>query len=282
MALCLALALTCCGGAGELQAQAPIVANATPIALVDPMSLDPPFAAPLPPASIVEGGPPAVPVPRNVRSAAAAAGGAVVQRPVRRIADLPGSGVGPNDKVVALTFDDGPDPNFTPQVLDVLSRYQVPATFFMIGWEAAASPDLVKRIADGGNGVGSHTWSHVDLTRQSDATLAVQVDRTKALLSSETGRTVSCLRPPQGHQNPGLVHRLSERGVTTVLWSADTRDWTRPGTETIVQRALLKLSPGTIILMHDGGGDRSQTVEALPRIIQSVQSQGYRLVPICR
>jgi peptidoglycan-N-acetylglucosamine deacetylase len=208
----------------------------------------------------------------------AASGGA---RVVRRTGDLAGRGAGPGDKVVALTFDDGPDPVFTPRVLDVLSHYQVSATFFMVGWEAAASPDLVKRVVAGGNGVGSHTWNHVDLTRLSDAGMTVQVDRTAALLSFETGRKVNCIRPPQGHENPGLVRRLSARGLTTVLWSTDTRDWTRPGTDTIVRSALANLSPGTIILLHDGGGDRSETVAALPRIIESVLSQGYRLVPIC-
>jgi peptidoglycan/xylan/chitin deacetylase (PgdA/CDA1 family) len=190
--------------------------------------------------------------------------------------------VAPGDKVVALTFDDGPDPVFTPKVLDVLSQYQVPATFFMIGWEAAASPDLVKRVVNDGHGVGSHTWSHADLTRQNDVGLGIQVDKTEALLSSLTGWKVSCIRPPQGHQNPGLVRKLSDRGLTTVLWSTDTRDWTRPGTNTIVKRALANLSPGTIILLHDGGGDRRQTLAALPQIIESVRAQGYQLVPICR
>jgi peptidoglycan-N-acetylglucosamine deacetylase len=91
------------------------------------------------------------------------------------------------------------------------------------------------------------------------------------------------LHPPAaGHVNPGLVRRLSDRGLTTVLWSADTRDWTLPGTDTIVRRALADLSPGAIILMHDGGGDRRQTLAALPRIIESMHAQGYRLVPICR
>jgi peptidoglycan-N-acetylglucosamine deacetylase len=216
------------------------------------------------------------------RRALVSKGGQGGPGPALRIGDLPGSGVGPADKVVALTFDDGPDPSFTPRVLDVLSHYDVPATFFMIGWEAAASPDLVRRVAASGDGVGSHTWNHIDLTRLSDAGMAVQVDKTQALLSSETGWKVACIRPPQGHVNPGLVRRLSQRGLTTVLWSADTRDWTLPGTDTIVRRALAELSPGAIILMHDGGEDRRQTLAALPRIIESVHAQGYRLVPICR
>jgi peptidoglycan/xylan/chitin deacetylase (PgdA/CDA1 family) len=202
--------------------------------------------------------------------------------PVRRVGDLPGSGVGPADRVVALTFDDGPDPIFTPKVLDLLAQYGVPATFFMIGWEAAASPDLVRRVAAAGDGVGSHTWNHLDLTRLNEAGMAVQVDKTEALLSSETGWKVTCIRPPEGHEDQALVRRLSQRGLSTVLWSADTRDWTRPGTDTIVRRALADLSPGAIILLHDGGGDRSETLAGLPQIIEGVQSQGYRLVPICR
>jgi len=202
--------------------------------------------------------------------------------PARRIRDIPGSGVVKGDKVVALTFDDGPDPVFTPQVLAILAKFGVPATFFMIGWEAAAAPELVKRIDAAGDGVASHTWSHVDLTRQNDAGLKVQVDQADALLASIIGRRVTCIRPPEGHQNPGLVAKLSARGLTTVLWSVDTADWTRPGTARISRRALTDLSPGAIILLHDGGGDRSETVEALPSIIQAIQAQGFRLVPICR
>src|SRR2546422_4539686 len=102
------------------------------------------------------GGPPAAPIPGPGGPVEAQRGGSPGGLVVRRIGDLPDSGVGPADKVVALTFDDGPDPSFTPKVLDMLAQYQVPATFFMIGWEAAASPDLVRRIAAAGDGVGSH------------------------------------------------------------------------------------------------------------------------------
>jgi len=267
VALCLALMSCSQTGNRHTQAAGPPFARATAGPAEHPHPLT---EHPAPPALTVPG--------TVVKGGQGAAGGLV---PVRRIGDLPGSEVGPADKVVALTFDDGPDPVFTPRVLDVLAQYHVPATFFMLGWEAAASPDLVRRVAAAGDGVGSHTWNHLDLTRLGEAGLAVQVDRTGALLSAETGWTVTCIRPPQGHEDPGLVRRLSERGLTTVLWSADTRDWTRPGTDTIVRRALAGLSPGTIILLHDGGGDRGETLAALPRIIESVQSQGYRLVPIC-
>ncbi len=267
IALCLALVSCSQTGIRQTQAAAPPAARAAaPGVEANPLTVHPAHPLPTVPGRVLEGG--------------QGAAGRLV--PVRRIGDLPGSGVGPADKVAALTFDDGPDPNFTPKVLDVLAQRQVPATFFMIGWEAAASPDLVRRIAAAGDGVGSHTWNHLDLTRLDEAGMVVQVDRTEALLSSETGWKVTCIRPPQGHENPGLVRRLSERGLSTVLWSADTRDWTRPGTDTIVRRALANLSPGAIILLHDGGGDRGETLAALPRIIETVQSQGYRLVPICR
>jgi peptidoglycan/xylan/chitin deacetylase (PgdA/CDA1 family) len=195
---------------------------------------------------------------------------------------VPGSAVVPGDKVVALTFDDGPDPIYTPRVLDVLGHYQVTATFFMIGWEAAADPNLVERINATGDGVANHTWSHVDLTRLNPAGLAKQVDQTDNLLASLTGRRISCIRPPQGHYNPTLLSRLAGRGLTTVLWSVDTRDWTRPGTTRIVRSALTDLSPGAIILLHDGGGDRSETVQALPSIIEGIRAAGYRFAPICR
>lgn len=268
IALC--LALVSCSQTASRQAQpaGPPVARvaAATVVQTQPLVVRPALLVPGVPGNVVEGG----------QEASGGLG------PVRRVGDLPGSGVGPEDRVVALTFDDGPDPTFTPKVLGVLAQYRVPATFFMIGWEAAAAPDLVRRVAAAGDGVGSHTWNHLDLTRLNEAGMAVQVDRTEALLSSETGWKVTCIRPPQGHENPGLVRRLSERGLSTVLWSADTRDWTRPGTDTIVRRALANLSPGAIILLHDGGGDRGETLAALPRIIETVQSQGYRLVPICR
>jgi peptidoglycan/xylan/chitin deacetylase (PgdA/CDA1 family) len=202
--------------------------------------------------------------------------------PARRMSDIPGSGVTPGEKVVALTFDDGPDPTYTPQVLAVLARFQVTATFFMIGWEAAADPNLVQEVDAAGDGVANHTWSHLDLTRQGGANLGKQVDQTDNLLASLTRRRITCLRPPQGHENPSLLRALGGRGLTTVLWSDDTNDWRRPGTARIVRTAMTELAPGAIILLHDGGGNRSETVQALPMIIQGIRAAGYRFAPICR
>ena len=201
--------------------------------------------------------------------------------PAHRMSEVPGSGVAPGDRVIALTFDDGPDPVYTPQVLRVLAALQVTATFFMIGWEANATPNLVRQVAAAGDGIGSHTWNHVDLTRLGDAGFRTQVDRTNELLGSLTGRHISCVRPPQGHIDHGVVGRLASRGLTGVLSSDDPRDWTRPGTSSIVRQVLAQSSPGAIVELHDGGGDRSETVQALPAIIQGLRAAGYRLAPIC-
>ncbi|HEU5003119.1 MAG TPA: polysaccharide deacetylase family protein [Actinomycetota bacterium] len=198
------------------------------------------------------------------------------------VPEVPGSGAQPGQRVIALTFDDGPDPVYTPQVLQVLTQSGVTATFFMIGWEAAADPDLVHQVAGASNGVGNHTWNHVDLTRLNPADFAAQVDRTAQLLDSLTGRKVTCVRPPQGHINGTVEAELAPRGLTAVLWNDDPRDWTRPGTGAIVRRALSEASPGGIVELHDGGGDRSETVQALPAIIAGLRAQGYTFVPLCR
>ena len=198
------------------------------------------------------------------------------------MSEVPGSGVAPGDKVIALTFDDGPDPTYTPQVLQELGELQVSATFFMIGWEAAASPGLVRQIAASGEGIGNHTWNHVALTRLGERGFRAQVDRTNELLSSLTGRRIACVRPPEGYINQQVVRRLAARGLTAVLWSDDPRDWTRPGTSAVVARVLAEAAPGAIVELHDGGGDRSETVQALPMIVEGLRARGYGLAPICR
>ncbi|HWD08022.1 MAG TPA: polysaccharide deacetylase family protein, partial [Actinomycetota bacterium] len=202
--------------------------------------------------------------------------------PATTVSQVPGSTVAPGQKVIALTFDDGPDPTWTPQVLSVLAQAGVTATFFMIGWEAAADPPLVHQVVAAGNGVGNHTWNHVDLTLLPPSALPAQVDRTTQLLDSLTGRSVSCLRPPQGHVNSAVEAELASRGLTAVLWNDDPRDWTRPGTAAIIQRAISEAKPGGIVELHDGGGDRSETVQALPTIIAALRAQGYQFVPLCR
>jgi peptidoglycan/xylan/chitin deacetylase (PgdA/CDA1 family) len=200
----------------------------------------------------------------------------------RQVGDLPRSPFGPADKVVALTFDDGPDPRFTPEVLSVLARYRAPASFFMVGREANRFPDLVRQVAAGGDSVEGHTWDHVDLTRLSDGGFAGEVDRTDDLLGTLTGRPVRCVRPPKGRVDGRVVRLLGERHLATMMWSLDPRDWRKPGRDAISGYVLAGLRPGAVILLHDGGGDRGQTVDALPVILDGLHARGYRVVPLCQ
>jgi peptidoglycan/xylan/chitin deacetylase (PgdA/CDA1 family) len=213
------------------------------------------------------------PAPRAPAPVSTAAGIA------KAVWDIPGSGYQRGEPVVGLSFDDGPDARWTPQVLDILDRYGVTATFFTIGRMAAGNPDLVRNAIARGHGVGNHTWDHVDLRHTSD--YSHQVDDTTHLLGDITGRAIGCLRPPYGNIDRSVTAKLGVRGLTAVLWDVDTRDWSRPGTEAIVQRALSGARPGSIILFHDGGGDRSETVAALPRVIEGLQRAGLRPVAMC-
>ncbi|WP_380282672.1 polysaccharide deacetylase family protein [Kitasatospora purpeofusca] len=188
-----------------------------------------------------------------------------------------GAGAGP---LVALTFDDGPDPEFTPRVLDVLHRHDAPAAFFCIGLNALAHPGVVRRIADAGQTLGNHTWSHAYLPDLGPVGLARQLDRTRDVLADACGddRPIRWLRPPYGGRSPELLRAVDALGLTTALWDVDAKDWSRPGPDVIAERVLGQVRPGSVILMHDAGGDRSQTVAALPAVITGLRARGYRIV----
>jgi len=188
-----------------------------------------------------------------------------------------GSGTAPE---IALTFDDGPHPGFTPQVLDILARYQVPATFFCVGINVAGYPELVRQVADAGHLVGNHTWSHPYLPDLGRDEVLRQVDATAAALRT-AGLSTTLVRPPYGARTPEALTWFAELGLTTVLWDVDTGDWSVPGTAAILDEAATATA-GSVILMHDAGGDRTQTVEALPRILEDLLSQGYRFVTVDR
>ncbi len=197
------------------------------------------------------------------------------------VGDLPGPHQGTTQAVVALTFDDGPHPVWTPAVLDVLDRYGVPATFFPIGSLAERHPDIVRRVVAEGHALGNHTWSHRDLTRLPAGAWPGEVDRATRHLAALAGQPVTCLRPPFGATSAGVRSQLAARGLTEALWTHDTRDFRRPGVDVIVTEALRDLRPGSVILFHDGPGDRSQTVAALPRVIEGIRARGFRIVPVC-
>ncbi len=185
---------------------------------------------------------------------------------------------GPGDRrEIALTFDDGPHPELTPRVLDVLRRYGVQASFFCVGFNALAYPELVARAAGEGHQIGNHTWSHPylpDLTR--DEVLR-QVDATNEALAKVAGRENRLVRPPYGARTSGTLRWLAEHGMVTTLWDVDAGDWAMPGVDAIVANVTEGVRPGSVVLMHDAGGDSTQTVEALPRILETLLAEGYQL-----
>lgn len=179
---------------------------------------------------------------------------------------------------VALTFDDGPSDAYTPQVLSILQQKNVHATFFCIGEQVQDEPDLVQQEYSAGHIVGNHSWSHPDLTTLSPSDVQTQLGKTSAAIQQAMGVLPTLFRPPYGAISESVKDQIADRGMTSVLWSVDTEDWQMPGSDAIVKTVLDQAENGAIILMHDGGGDRSQTVDALPTIIQSLQQRGLQLV----
>jgi peptidoglycan/xylan/chitin deacetylase (PgdA/CDA1 family) len=219
----------------------------------------------------------AVPALQAAPAVALPAGGAVA----RTVYDLPGTPYPRGARVAALTFDDGPSA-YTGQVLSILLAHRVPATFFEIGSQVAAHPGITRQVAADGFGLGNHSYSHPRLTALAPAALSAQIDRTTALLQQIWGRPILCVRPPYGAVDANVTQRLEARGLTVTLWSVDPSDYLRPGAGVIAQRVLSQVRPGAIVIMHDGGGDRSQTVAALPAVIAGLEAGGYRIVPICQ
>ena len=194
---------------------------------------------------------------------------------------------GPREgKRIALTFDDGPTEQFTPQVLDILREHQVPATFFVCGENVERHPDLLRRIVAEGHEVGNHTYSHLYLYFKSRRRMVEEIDRTQAIIESVAGIRPNIFRPPFGARWFGLVPTLLERGMHMIMWSATGYDWSKdvPG---ITRATLRALRPGAVILLHDGREtrpaaeiDRSQTVSALPAIIAGARERGFTFAPL--
>ncbi|GAA1544922.1 polysaccharide deacetylase family protein [Kribbella lupini] len=178
-------------------------------------------------------------------------------------------------KYVVLTFDDGPDPRYTPQILDILDRYDAKATFFVIGAEAKRHPTLTRTLTQRGHSVQNHTWSHADLTKLSWTAFQRQVKDTDAQIRAAGGKPPGCLRPPYGTRTPLLDRRAAALGKRLVLWDVDSRDWTRPGPAAIEQRVAANARDGSVILFHDGGGNRAQTIAALPGVLKMLKDSGF-------
>ncbi|MEO3974853.1 polysaccharide deacetylase family protein [Streptomyces sp. CAU 1734] len=186
---------------------------------------------------------------------------------------------GPRDRrEIALTFDDGPDPVFTRQVLDILARYEVRATFFCVGLHVNALPDEVRRIRDAGHSLGNHTWSHPFLPDLTAEQFRLQIDRTSDAFERAVGEVPTLFRPPYGARTPESLGELLTGGPALALWDVDSWDWARPGPEKIAKTVLDHAQPGSLILMHDGGGDRRESVRALPAVIEGLLERGLGFV----
>jgi peptidoglycan/xylan/chitin deacetylase (PgdA/CDA1 family) len=182
-------------------------------------------------------------------------------------------------KEIALTFDDGPGP-YTPQVLDVLEREHVPATFFVIGAELRYfSASTTREIRDGFT-IGDHTQTHPMLAQLTAHDQHEQLFEQAARVEILGAPRPRLFRPPYGSFDTTTFHLLHQMRMLMVLWSVDTDDYEQPGIEVIVHRALEGATPGAIILMHDAGGDRAQTIAALPTIVGQLRKRGYRLVSV--
>jgi peptidoglycan-N-acetylglucosamine deacetylase len=180
---------------------------------------------------------------------------------------------------VALTFDDGPS-IYTPQVLSILQANSIHATFFCVGEWVSYYPNYVQQEYNAGNVVGNHTWDHPDLTTLSTADVQTQISKTSTLIQQTIGVQPTLFRPPYGSINASVKGQIAQMNLTPVLWDIDTLDWKQPGSDAIVNAVVGQAGDGDIILMHDGGGDRSQTVAALPRIIQGLRAHGLQMVTV--
>jgi peptidoglycan/xylan/chitin deacetylase (PgdA/CDA1 family) len=185
---------------------------------------------------------------------------------------------------VALTFDDGPDPRFTPQILDILKEYNIKATFFLMGARAEKYPDLVKRIKDEGHIIGNHTYWHPNLVEKADVSiLGGEITKTENTLANLIGYRTKLFRAPYGFLYNELVEKLKEMNYTVVGWSVDSLDWQEDPPEKITYNVTSNMHPGAIILMHDGAEwdkDRTNTIKSLRQIIPALKEQGLQFATV--
>ncbi len=185
----------------------------------------------------------------------------------------------PKDKVIALTFDDGPWPQSTAQVLDILKKENIKGTFFIVGQNLKIYPELGKRVVNEGHTIANHTWHHW-YHYMNPQTSAFEIDNTSNLIYQVTGVKTTLFRPPGGIKTNGPYNYAKNQKYATIMWSSDSNDYSRPPVSRLISNVMREAKPGGIVLMHDGGGNRSNTVQALPQIINNFRKQGYRFVTI--
>jgi peptidoglycan-N-acetylglucosamine deacetylase len=229
------------------------------------------------------------PAPRTLRARKTAAHGPppdpgyahgpmqALQRPIHGLKDL--SPAAP-PTAVALTIDDGPSPTWTPQMLDLLAEFHVPATFSLIGEQVEEFPQLVKRIVAGGHQVSDHTMTHpINLPQLSASRIKEEIGGAHDRIAQATGVAPKFFRAPGGNWSTQVLDSATEHGMISIDWAVDPRDWARPGTGQITN-TLLGAKAGDILLCHDGGGDRAETIQALRTVIPALQKRGLTFVAL--
>ncbi len=189
-----------------------------------------------------------------------------------------------DEMAIAFSFDDGPNETYTPQLLDILARKELKATFFLIGKHIKKYPEIAKRIHSEGHEIGNHSFSHPFLPLYTKSYIKRQIESTSALIENTVGTMPSYFRPPMGLFTPSVLDAIGESGMTAVVGEVYPRDPYKPGTDKIIERVLSRIEPGSIIILHDSGTwgkiDRSQTIKAVPVIIDRLRDQGYRFLTV--
>ena len=207
-----------------------------------------------------------------------------VEQPESPVTETPAGGSAAGDrKLVALTFDDGPDIRYTPQVLEILKQYGVKATFFVVGTQIEKYPAVLQQMKDEGHTIGNHTYAHANLPKLEGQALIDEIEKGDELIKEVLGETTRYFRAPYGAVSDPLKALLRETGRELVGWTVDTRDWAGTEPDEIVKIVQETVRPNGIILMHSFGGRKGSlqnTIDALPAVIEYLQNEGYTLVPM--
>ncbi len=187
-----------------------------------------------------------------------------------------------NEKVVAITFDDGPHPRFTPKILDILKENDAKATFFVLGKHAEWYSKALVQVKEEGHEIGNHSYSHMDIKKTSEEVIKFEIEKTQEVIFKLTGNKPSLFRPPFGFYNEKLLNILKESDLKAILWTEtqDPLDWNHPGVDKIVKKVLSNAQSGDIILLHDYAEGECEAIDALKIILPELKKRGYRFVTI--
>lgn len=187
-----------------------------------------------------------------------------------------------SQKVIALTFDDGPSPKFTPQVLKLLKQYDAHATFFQIGYRMQRYPQIVQQVVQAGHELGNHSMTHQYENKTGARIMCSDIEKAESIIQRYQPNHIKLFRPPGGYIDNALLKDVQRLDYKVVLWSyhQDTKDWSKPGAKMIANHIIQHARSGDIVLLHDGGGDREQTIQALKSILPALKQQGYQFVSV--